>query len=111
MIGSTARCLTVAVPWNPLAWMKGSIGPRSVPVVGTSRTTRRTVEPTGYERFTTTSTRPFGTTVGSTRSPVGARVASGVSVQARTSVIAMRSARMPPRLPGAAAEEDLLQIR
>src|SRR5205814_2052611 len=36
----------VAVPWNPLAWMNGSRGPRSVLLVGMRRMVARTVSPT-----------------------------------------------------------------
>src|SRR6267378_540100 len=73
LIGSMSRRLTVAVPWNPLAWMNGSRGPRSVPVAGV----RRMVSPTVYVGFTITSTLPFGTVVGITRSVTGAVVFTG----------------------------------
>src|SRR5712691_2833842 len=94
VIGATARCRTVAVPWNPLAWMNGSTGPRSVPVVGLSRTVARTVSPTAYPLLTTTSTFPFGTVVGSTRSRTGTAVAGGgVDPQAAIT----RTTRSAPR--------------
>src|SRR5437773_11081962 len=93
VIGATARCLTVAVPWNPLAWMNGSRGPRSVPLVGTRRMVARTVSPTAYPCFTTTSTRPFGTAVGRTRSPVATGVAGGGDEHAATASARARAAR------------------
>src|SRR5205823_7210304 len=77
LMGSTPRCLTVAVPWNPLAWMNGSSGPRSVPIVGLRRMVARIVSPTAYVALTTTSTFPFGTVVGITRSLTGGAVLTG----------------------------------
>ncbi|TMG52896.1 MAG: hypothetical protein E6H84_13160 [Chloroflexi bacterium] len=44
--GAITRCRTVAVPWKPLAWMNGPIGPRSVPFAGRRRIPARTVSPT-----------------------------------------------------------------
>jgi hypothetical protein len=57
--------------------MNGSSGPRSVPVVGLRRMVARIVSPTVYVALTTTSTFPFGTVVGTTRSLTGGDVLTG----------------------------------
>src|SRR2546425_3335630 len=76
--GEASRWRTIAVPWNPLACTYASIGPRRVPLDGRSRTVALTGWPTAYSDLTTTSTRPFGTVVGTMRSRAGAGV--GITV-------------------------------
>src|SRR5438132_1214528 len=69
--GVAPRRVTIAVRAKPLAWMIGASGPRSVPLDGRRRTETRAGCPSGYARANVTSTRPFATATGRTRSPVG----------------------------------------
>src|SRR5882672_4965644 len=94
-----SRRLTVAVPWNPLAWMR--------------RIVARIVSPTVYVGFTITSTFPFGTVVGITRSVTGAVVFTGGAEPHDVTTSSATSAarrRIAVRLLGMRAGEDLLQV-
>src|SRR5438128_11783800 len=92
--------------------MMGARGPRSVPLDGRRRTPTRTGCPSGYARANVTSTRPFATATGRTRSPVGGGATGAAGAQAKKVAPArsQAAAGTPRTLLGAAAEEELLEV-